>query len=151
MPPRLKVYSTGTVTVDAGTPTIITGAGTSWVGGGMRTPAHFISGAVATAVDLGLEYPTVSTIDSNTQITLAKSHAALAGSTYRVAMVPILPGEHHDWLAMMAAALLFRKVNVETSDAAIPALEKQLMNEIQPELVLDQMQESLMVEPFELP
>lgn len=151
MPPRLKVYSTGTVTIDAGTPTIVTGASTAWIAAGLRTPAQFISGSASVAVSLSTEYPTISTIDSDTQMTMAKSQGALAGSAYRVAMVPVVPGEHHEWLAMMAGALLFRKVNIETSDAAIKELEKQLINEIQPEVGMDQMQESLIVEPFELP
>lgn len=151
-PPILKVYSTGTITILGGTPTIITGASTLWVDRGLRTPAEYIPGAIATAVDLNREYETINTIDSNTQVTTYKDQTAVgAGGAYRIAMVPLIPEEHHNWLAKLAGAFLFRKINVETSDKAAQALEQQLMNEIQPEAVLDQMQESLVVDPYELP
>lgn len=149
-PVKLKVYSTGTVTILGGTPTIVTGTGSLWVDVGLRTPAEFVSGSITAAVNLGLHYPTVSTIDSNTQVTLRKSQSALAGSAYRLAMAPVLPEQYHDWLAQMAAAILLRRVNIETSTAAAAALEKQLVGEVRPEIEQRQSQDSIPVEPYEL-
>ena len=151
-PPKLMTYSTGTIEITAGAPTTVTGTSTVWVDVGLRTPAEYINGTVATVVDLGLYYPTISSFTSNTVLTLSKSHATVAASgAYRIAMVPVLPEQHHAWLAQMAAAVLFRKVNLETSNQAITNLEKQLLTEIKPEIEQRQIMESIPVEPYELP
>lgn len=151
-PPKLKVYSTGTAAIVAGSLTTVTGTGTLWVDAGMRTPAEFVTGSITAVLDLGLEYATVTSINSNTQLTMRKSQTAVdPAAAYRLIMVPVVPEEYHDWLAQMAGALLFRKINIETSDKATQALEQQLLHEIQPEVGLGQMQESQLVDPFELP
>ncbi len=151
-PPKLMLYSTGTIAT-TGANAIVTGSTTEWLDVGLRTPAEWIVGTVSTAVDLGLYYPTISSIDTNTQLTMTKTvtvtHAP--GTTYRIAMVPAIPVEYHAWLAQMAAALMYRKVSVEVSDKAVQFLEKQLMSEVQPEFALRDMQESALVEPYDLP
>ena len=150
-PSKLMVYSTGTVGNGGVSQVGVTGTTTTWVDVGLKTPAELVLGAVATAVDLGLYYPTISTITSNTALTLAKARSITDASVYRIAMVPQIPIGYHAWLAQMSGAILYRKVSIEVSDASRKTLEAQLMSEITPEVSQRQMQDSVPVEPYETP
>ena len=149
-PSKLFVYTDGTVSVTKDS-TTVAGKSTAW-SEYMRTPAELIVGSASLA-KLDRPYPNVSTIGGDTSLTLAKAYtgATALDQAYCLAMVPTLPDEHHAWLAQMAAAIMLRKIDLDMSDKAAASLEKQLMNEIQPEVSLRQAQESLPVEPFELP
>ena len=149
-PPKLISYTTGTVTVTNAS-TAITGASTDWLVYGLRDPAELVVGATTVTVDR--YYPRVSSVTSATAATFQRTYQGTTapGQTYALAMVPRLPDEHHAWLAQMAAAIMMRKVNPELSDKLAGVLEKQLMEDVRPELDMRQAQESLIVEPFELP
>ena len=152
-PPRLLIYTTGTITVTNGSAAVV-GVSSEWVSAGVRVPAELVVGASpVSAVRLDQIYPTVSAIGSNTTLTLARTYQGVtsAGSAYGLAMVPTLPEEHHGWLAQMAAAIMLRKVSVELSEASRKELEAQLTSQVTPEVTLRQSQESLAVEPFEIP
>ena len=65
-------------------------------------------------------------------------------------MVPVLPEEHHAWLALMTAALMLVKVSADDSMKMQQALEMELVNEVTAEVTSQQSQESLTIEPFEI-
>ena len=62
-----------------------------------------------------------------------------------------LPEEHHAWLAQVTAAIMLRKVSPDLSKAALEDLDKQLSLEVQPEIAIRQVQESLPVDEYTLP
>jgi hypothetical protein len=148
-PPRLLTYDTFGAGMTTGL-TAVTGiGGTTWITSGVRTPAQLIDDM--TDIDLNIIYQDVASIDSNTALTLSRDWlgATFGNNTdYGLSMVPLLPQEHHQWLASMTAAIMLRKVNLDVSAKAIAALEAELIAEIQPEVTMRQVQESLPVEPF---
>jgi hypothetical protein len=150
-PARLQNHTTGTVSITQGL-TALTGAGTAWLADGVRTPAELFTSASPT-VSLSTVYPAIASITAAGTATMARTWApaTLAASAYTISMVPVLPPEHHAWLAQMAGALLLRKVSIELSDNARKALEAQLMSEVTPEVTVRQAQESLPVDPYEIP
>lgn len=150
-PARLLYDASGTFTVTNGE-LGLSGTGTDWFHDGMRAPAEFIAGANAvTTVRVNQNYPQVSAITSGTTATLLRAYqdSSLLNAPGALAMIPLLPAEHHAWLAQMTAAIMMRKVNPETSEKFALNLEKQLSAQIQPELAIRQIQESIPVEPFE--
>lgn len=148
-PNRLITYDTGTITVNNGE-TSVAGATGGWFTAGVRLPAELI-GEAGPDVSLQKVYPRVASITADGSLTLATEWAesTLTNQTpFAVTMVPLLPEEHHLWLAKMAAAQMLRKINLDISEKAVARLEAQLLNEIQPEVTMRQVQESLPVEPF---
>ena len=150
-PNRLLSYTTGTVTVTNASAAVTGAGGTDWLIFGLRNPAELVVGA--TTVNLDQHYPDISTIDSATGLTLTRTYqgSTAAGQTYAIAMTPLLPEEHHEWLAQMTAAIMLRKVNLELSKVAREALMAELATAVQPEVTLRQMQESITVDPYDLP
>jgi len=72
-------YTTGTITIDAGTPTIVTGSGTTWstnlaAGGYIKIGAG--------GIHTGSTWYEIDSVDSDTQLTLTASAADCAGSAY---------------------------------------------------------------------
>ena len=66
-------------------------------------------------------YPTVSTIDSNTSITLTGPTPGTyaAGTGYIITSVPQIPIVHHRWMASLVAILMQRKVNFAAAEAML--------------------------------
>lgn len=155
--PKLYVYTTGTVTTTYGSTSVV-GSLTDW-SSDVRTPADLVivstgaSTPTSANVSLGTAYRRVSSITDDSTIALAKAYptTSLSAVKYALAMIPVLPEEHHAWLAQMTAAIMLRKVSLEASEMAKASLEKALMLEVQPETSIGQMQESVPVEPFEIP
>lgn len=151
--PRLRYYSTGTVQRTNGF-VGVSGGGTAWLTAGIRTPAELMVGVVAspTGVVLDQYYPTVATLDTDTSLTLARASTVTdgAGQAYTLAMLPILPEEHHTWLAQMVAATMLRKVDADLSMKMQADLAQQLLEQVVPEITLRQLQDSLIAEAFEI-
>ena len=147
-PPRLLNYGTGTVAITIST-TALVGTTTDWIVYGLRTPAELIPAAAST-VTLDRYYPRIATFLTATTATMQRNYqtTSLAAATYAISMVPILPEEHHEWLAQMVAALMLRKVSLDESTKAVAALEAELHNEVQPELGSRQINESRTIQPF---
>jgi hypothetical protein len=147
-PPRLLSYTTEIIDLTNGS-TAVLGVGTTWVTSGLRTPAEVIYDA--SSIDVNSQYARVSSFTSDTALVLKRNWT---GSTdhnltgYAISMVPLLPLEHHQWLAKMTAAIMLRKINIELSDKSVGSLEAQLSHEIMPEVTIRQVQESIPVEPF---
>jgi hypothetical protein len=150
-PPRLQNYSTGSITL-ASASTELHGIGTSWVTGGLRNPADVVTTS-ASLVSLSSAYPRIASFTNDTTAVLSRAWPLenLASSVYHISMIPQLPEEHHGWLAQVTAAIMLRKVSPELSTAALAALEKQLTSEVQPEVTIRQVQESLVVDEYTLP
>jgi len=153
-PPRLQAYGTGQIVLTQGSTAASGVGGTAWLSTGLRSPAEIILGTAADVL-LNRYYTSVSSITNEGTLTLARSYAGVsttsAGVAYQLAMSPRLPEEHHSWLASMAAALLLRKVNLELSNTSRMALEKQFTEGVQAEFTTRMAQESVPVEPYELP
>lgn len=153
-PPRLQTYSTGKIVLTQGSTAASGVGGTDWVGSGLRAPIEIVLGT-ASDVLLNAYYPAVSSITNSGNLVLTRSYPGLGtgvgGAAYLLSMVPWLPEEHHAWLASMTAALLLRKVNLELSNASKMALEKQFAEGVQAEFTTRMGQESVPVEPYELP
>ena len=151
-PRRLLVYTTGTVDV---TPTsaAVTGSSTLWLSAGLQAPSDLIISATPDVVDLGTLYPQILSFQTDTTLTLARAWTGANNDTaaYGIAMIPLLPEEHHAWLAQLAGAIMLRKVNPELSTQSQAELTKQLVEEVMPEVALRQLHESLPVEAFDLP
>lgn len=151
--PRLRHYSVGTIQRTNGA-VGVTGGGTQWVTFGLRSPSELIAGAVQTAATVLLDeyYPTNITFITDTSLNLSKPSTVTdgVGIPYTIAMVPILPEEHHTWLAQMAAATLLRKVDVDLSTKMQADLAQQLLEQVLPEVTLRQLQESLIASCFEI-
>ncbi len=147
-PDRLLNYVGGQVQV-VNESTAVHGVGTLWLTTGIRTPAELVVGSTS-VVSLNTRYQRISSISGDCDLVLSRNYAGITQETssYTIAMVPTLPEEHHQWLAKMTAAIMLRKVNIETSDKSRAALEEQLMTQVQPELVARQVQESITTEPF---
>ncbi len=148
-PAKLLNYSTGTVTVTYGS-TSLRGNGTEWISSGLAVPSELVIGSTVT---IDRHYPRILSFSDDTTATLAKPYAgsSVTLAAYQIAMVPTLPEEHHAWLAQMTAANLLRKVSPELATQAKADLEKQLAMEVQPELIIRQVQESMVTDPFEVP
>lgn len=155
-PAPLLYYNTGTIQRTNGLTTVV-GGGTTWIDSGLRAPADLIVGLsnITTGIDINLTYPTVriNKITSNTVLDLARAATVTdgVGQAYYLAMVPILPEEHHNWLAQMVAATLLRKVDADLSAKLQADLGQQLLEAVLPEVTLRQLQESIITEAFELP
>ncbi len=149
-PARLQNYSTGTIRLTSGSSTLH-GVGVSWLTSGIRDPADLITTSVS-AVSLSTTYPRILSVTAETDATLARVWPSEAYSgTYHISMIPRLPEEHHAWLAQVTAAVMLRKVSPDLSKSALEDLDKQLNLEVQPEIVVRQMQESIPVDEYTLP
>jgi len=151
--PRLRYYSTGTIQRVNGF-VGVTGSGTQWVTYGLRSPSELIAGAISTPASVVMDeyYPTNIVFITDTSLNLAKPSTVTdgVGIPYTIAMVPILPEEHHTWLAQMTAATMIRKVDIDLSMKMQVDLAQQLLEAVLPEVTLRQMQESLIGQAFEL-
>lgn len=151
--PRLRYYSTGTIQRVNGF-VGMTGTGTQWITYGLRSPSELIAGTIATPASVIMDeyYPTNIIFITDTSLNLAKPATVTdgVGIPYTIAMVPILPEEHHTWLAQMVAATMLRKVDVDLSMKMQVDLAQQLLEAVLPEVTLRQMQESLIGQAFEL-
>ena len=117
-------YSTGTVTIDAGTPTIVTGSGTSW------SSSNVTAALARFRITNANNYYFVSTVDSATQLTLSSAHdsSAAAGSTYEIVQDIYNLGSDVDAI---------RSVRQFTSPLYIPIGEDTVMDEWQPDPTSD--------------
>lgn len=149
---RLLYYNTGTVTRTNGL-TSVSGSGTAWLTAGMRSPAELLVGVTSVnGVDMNAHYPHIQEISSDILLNLNRASTVTdgAGQAYFMAMVPVLPYEHHNWLAQMVSATLLRKVDADLSMKFQADLAQQLLEAVTPEVTLRQLQESLITEAFEL-
>ena len=155
-PAPLLYYNTGTIQRTNGLTSVI-GSGTTWISSGLRAPADLIVGLtnITTGIDINQTYPIVriNAITSNTNLELSRAATITdgVGQVYYLAMVPILPEEHHNWLAQMVAATMLRKVDADLSAKFQADLGQQLLEAVLPEVTLRQLQESIITEAFELP
>lgn len=150
-PPKVFYSTLGSVTIFSGSDGL-SGNASDWLTKGIRPPAELVVGADAVnSVRINQYYPTILGIasDSAAQMTRPWQTGSVVTSAYGLAMVPALPPEHHAWLADMTSAMMMRKVNADTSEKMMLALEKQLKDLVQPEITVRQIQESIPVEPFE--
>ena len=150
--PRLRYYSVGTIQRTSAA-IGVTGSGTSWLTYGLRTPAELIPSVTATTgVTVDSYYPTISSIVTDTSLETARPSTVTdgVGIVYTIAMVPVLPEEHHTWLAQLTAATLLRKVDADLSAKLQMDLAQQLLEQVVPEITLRQLQDSLVAEAFEL-
>lgn len=149
-PAKVFTYTSGSLKLTQDSTSVV-GVGTEWTTS-LRTPAELIVGSVDN-VTIDRTYPAIASIGSDTALTLRKAYTGetVSGQSYGIAMVPTIPEEHHSWLAQMVAALMLRKVSIELSDASVKALEGQLITEVTPEVTVRQIQESLPVEPYNIP
>ncbi|MBM3604279.1 MAG: hypothetical protein FJX25_05855 [Alphaproteobacteria bacterium] len=77
--PLISTYSVGTVTVSAGS-AIVTGAGTSFVAGGLRSGDVFEMGGLSISIQ---------SVDSNTRLTLVKGWPGTSGNgAYEIRLTP---------------------------------------------------------------
>lgn len=150
-PPRLQNYSTGSIRLTSGS-TNLHGVGTAWLTGGLRNPADIVVSS-ASIVSLSSVYPQISSFTNDDTAVLSRAwpNENLVSAGYHISMIPQLPEEHHTWLAQMTAAIMLRKVSPELSATALTVLEKQLALEVQPEVAIRQVQESLVVDEYALP
>jgi hypothetical protein len=151
-PPRLRYYSVGTVQRTSGLEGV-SGSGTSWLTYGLRPPAELLVGVTTTTgVTMDAYYPTIDAIDTDTTLTLARASTTTdaVGQNYTIAMVPLLPEEHHTWLAQLVAAMLYRKVDQQLAATAMADLGQQLLDQVVPEITMRQLQDSLVAEAFEI-
>ena len=81
-------------------------------------------------------YPVVSTVDSNTSLTLVgPTPGTYAGGTgYILASVPEIPIVHHRWMASLLAILMHRKVHYPTAEAMLKEKFAEWERFIQPNL-----------------
>lgn len=86
-------YTTGTVTILVGTPTIVTGSGTSWLAN--LKAGDYIKTGAGNINTLATWYQ-ILTVDSDTQLTLTSAAAAVAGSAY-VARITFTGTEADIW------------------------------------------------------
>lgn len=153
-PHRLLTYSLLSVDVTNASAAVAetdAGGNATWLTSGIRTPAELEVGS-ATLVSLNSRYPSIASIDTETTLTLTTVYggATVTDSPYIIAMVPILPEEHHSWLAQMTAAIMLSKVSLDDSMKAQQSLEQELVNEVTAEVSSQQSQESLTIEPYEI-
>jgi len=152
-PAKLLDYSTGTIKLTTNS-TTAHGVGVTWVTSGIQVPAELHVHLVDTdhTVNLSSVYPRISAIISETDATLSRAWPSEPYSgAYHISTVPQLPEEHHAWLAQVTAAIMLRKVSPDLSKAALEDLDKQLSLEVQPEIAIRQVQESLPVDEYTLP
>lgn len=149
-PAKLQVYSLGVIKT-TNLSASVHGVGVTWQTAGLRVPIELVVGP--NAVDLNQYYQRVSSFTSETDLTLTypwQGESFPYGTAYKLASVPPLPEEHHQWLAQMAAAIMLRKVSIKTSEDSKASLEAQLEAEVKPELTVRQSNESIAVEPFQV-
>ena len=146
-PPRLQNYSTGTIQLTLNS-TTVHGVGVTWQSAGIRTPADLITTS-PNLVNINTVYPRLSSLTNETDMVLARAWPSENYTgTYHISMIPLLPDEHHSWLAQVTAAIMLRKVSPDLSEAALKDLDKQLTAEVQPEIVIRQMQDSIPVDEY---
>jgi hypothetical protein len=120
--PPLARTTAGTVSVAT---TTVTGVATTFSDVLQMGAAEIILGTSGSATvptpNVSLVYPVVSTIDSNTQLTLVGPTPGTyaAGTGYIVSSVPQIPLVHHRWMASLLAVLLHRKVNFAVAEAML--------------------------------
>ncbi len=73
-----RTYTTGTVTILVGTPTIVTGSGTTWA---TNTKAGDYIKTGAGSIHSGSTWYKIQSVDSDTQLTLTSSAVAVGGGT----------------------------------------------------------------------
>lgn len=112
--PPLARSVAGTVAVSG---TTVTGTNTTFSDDIQLGRAEIILGTSGSSTvptpNVATVYPVVSSIDSNTSITLVgpSPGSYLAGTGYILSSVPEIPVVHHRWMASMIAVLMHRKIN----------------------------------------
>lgn len=155
-PRRMRYTTQGTVQRTNAAVTV-QGNGTTWLSAqGLSFPCELLVGTFVSptaAVTLDVWYPRVTTVDTDTSLTLARVATVTdgVGQNYCLVHAPRLPEEHHTWLAELTAAIMLRKVDADLSAKLQQDLAQQLLEQVLPETTLRQLQESLITEAFELP
>lgn len=139
--PPLYRSVAGTVAV---TGTAVTGVSTTFADDLQMGYAELILGTsgVGTVPTPSLQrsYPVVSTIDSNTAITLVGPTPGTfaAGTGYILSAVPQIPVVHHRWMASMVGVLMHRKVNFAAAEAMLREKFAEWEKFVQPNLTAPQ-------------
>jgi len=120
--PPLFRSTAGTVSVSG---TAVTGVSTTFSDDIIMGRAELILGTsgvgTAPTPNVARVYPVVSTVDSNTALTLVGPTPGTyaAGTGMIVSSVPMLPLVHHRWLASLVAILMQRKINFALAEAML--------------------------------
>lgn len=136
--PPLYRSVAGTISVSG---TTVTGVSTTFSDDLQMGEAEIILGTsgsnAAPTPSIQRSYPVVSTIDSNTAITLVGPTPGTfaAGTGYILSAVPQVPVVHHRWMASFVAVLMQRKVNFAAAEAMLREKFAEWEKFIQPNLV----------------
>ena len=139
--PPLFRSTAGTVAVSA---LAVTGVSTTFSDDVLMGQAELLLGTSGSATvptpSLSRSYPVVSTLDSNTALTLVGPTPGTyaAGTGYILSAVPELPVVHHRWLASLMAILMQRKVNFAVAEAMLREKFSEWKEFVQPNLVAPQ-------------
>lgn len=144
----MALHSTGTVNV---TTTAVTGLAQSGQDFTLvPLPCEFIVGTTeAPDPDPSRIYPAVSSIASATSLTLSSSGGTAAYAKYMLASVPVVPEQHHRWMASMVADLMLRKVSAQLASERLNLTLAKWQGTVLPDLTHPrQSQEPVMTVPF---
>lgn len=139
--PPLNRTTAGTVSVSA---TTVTGVSTTFANDLQMGTAELILGTSGIAAvptsNINTSYPVVSSIDSNTSITLVGPTPGTfaAGTGYILSSVPEIPLVHHRWLASLLAILMHRKINYALAEAMLREKFAEWEKFVQPNLTAPQ-------------
>ena len=140
---RPPLYRSVAGTVSVAT-TTVTGVSTTFSDSLQMGYAEIILGTSGSATvptpSLQQSYPVVSTIDSNTSITLVGPTPGTyaAGTGYILSAVPQIPVVHHRWMAALTAVLMHRKVNFPVAEAMLREKFAEWEKFVQPNLTAPQ-------------
>lgn len=112
-----RLYTTGTIEIDGGTPTIVTGSGTSWSAN--LKAGDFIkigSGSVHT----GSTWYEIDSVDSDTQLTLTAAAATTSAGTAYVARITFTGGSNDLWQARQFLDAAEGEVWIATNGVDLP-------------------------------
>lgn len=117
----LQRYTTATCSVSG---TTLTGSGTTFTDFSLGQAEVILAASgsgTAPTPDLNTLYPTVSSVDSATQITLVgpTPGTRAAGTAYILSSVPEIPLVHHRWMASFVAILMQRKISFAVAEAML--------------------------------
>lgn len=107
-------------------------------------------GDVVPDVNLNLDYPPVSSINSDTSITMQDAQTAATGEhKYILAAVPNVPPQHHRWFAQLVSDLMLRKVSIQLAQQRYAATLQAWNEDVQPDIArARQSQEPTYTVPF---
>lgn len=110
------------------------------------------NGAVtAPNVDLNTDYPPVSSINSDTSLTMSDAFPAMPGEySYILAGVPNVPPQHHRWFAQLVSDLMLRKVSIQLAQQRFAATLQAWAEDVQPDIArARQTQEPVYTVPYQ--